>query len=122
MDVLHPALEVHDLDTTVAFYVDLLGLDRTREAELGGQRHVFLGGTGPAELQLMEVDDPVTPSGFDHLAVAADDIDAVVEAAIEEWDSAVVREPDTFEDVRLAFITDPEGYHVELIEELEPAA
>lgn len=119
MDILHPALEVHNLDTTTAFYEDLLGLHRTREAELGGQRHVFLGGAGPAELQLMEVEEPASPSGFDHLAIATDDVDAVVEEAVEEWDSSVVREPDTFNDVRLAFITDPEGYHVELIEERE---
>lgn len=118
MDVLHPALDVADLDTTVAFYEDLLGLHRTREAELDGRQHYFLGGAGPAELQLVEADEPVEPAGINHLAVAAEDVDAVVEEAVDEWGSTVEMEPQTFNDARLAFITDPEGYSVELIEEL----
>lgn len=119
MDVLHPALDVADFDTTVAFYEELLGLHRTREAEIDGQRHYFLGGEGPAELQLVEVEQRVEPAGFNHLAIAAADVDAVVEQAVEEWGSTVEMEPQTFNDARLAFITDPEGYSIELIGEPE---
>lgn len=122
MEILHPALEVSDLDAAVDFYESLLGLHRTREAELDGQRHYFLGGAGSAELQLIEVEGPVEPSGFDHVAVAADDVDAVVSTATDEWGSEVVMDPRSMGDVRLAFITDPDGYHVELIEESESGA
>lgn len=119
MEILHPALDVFDMDTTVAFYEDLLGLHRTRETEIDGQQHYFVGGAGLAELQLIAVKERESPGGFNHLAVAVTDIDSVVEEAVTDWGSLVEREPQMFKGVRLAFITDPEGYTVELIEERE---
>ncbi|WP_336023163.1 VOC family protein [Halobellus salinisoli] len=120
MDVLHAALNVSDIDATLDFYESLLDLERTREAELDGQRMVFVGSDGGAEIQFLVVDEPVDPEGIDHVAIAVDDAAATVEKAQAEWGSTVVMEPQVIGDeVRLAFITDPEGYHVELIEELE---
>ncbi|WP_144900843.1 VOC family protein [Halobellus captivus] len=119
MNVLHPALNVSDMDRTLDFYENLLDLERTRETELDGQRMVFVGGDDGAEIQFLAVDEPQDPAGFDHLAIAVDDVETTIEEAETEWDSTVVMEPQVIGgDVRLAFITDPEGYHVELIEEL----
>jgi len=119
MDVLHAALNVSDIDATVDFYESVLDLEQTRAAELDGQRMVFVGGEGDAELQFLAVDEPVDPAGVDHVGIAVDDVDATIENARAEWDSEVVIEPQVIGDeVRLAFITDPDGYHVELIEEL----
>ncbi|WP_049984802.1 VOC family protein [Halobellus rufus] len=120
MDVLHAALNVVDLDATIDFYESLLGLERTRTAELDGQRMVWVGGEGDAELQFLAVDEPVEPAGIDHVAVAVDDVEATVEEAQAEWGSSVVVDPQVVGgEVRLAFVTDPDGYHVELIEELD---
>lgn len=120
MEVLHAALNVSDMDATLDFYENLLGLERTREAELDGQRMVFVGRDDGAELQFLAVDESDEPAGIDHVAVATDDVEATIEEAESEWNSSVVIEPQTVGgEVRLAFITDPEGYRVELIEELD---
>ena len=120
MDVLHTAIEVVDLETTCGFYEDFLGLEHTRDFELDGVYNYYVSGSGPAEIQFRVVEEKPDPAGIDHLAVAVDDVDAVVEEAQREWESDVETEPTTLEDlgVRIAFITDPEGYTVELIEEL----
>ncbi|MFC6766966.1 VOC family protein [Natrinema soli] len=120
MDVLHTAINVSDIDETAAFYEDLLGLHRTREFEVDGVRNYCVGGGGTAEIQFREVAEPGDPAGIDHLSIATDDVDATVASAIEEWNSSVEMGPESVEDgVRLAFITDPEGYTVELIENSE---
>jgi len=120
MDVLHVALEVADLDRAVAFYEEALGLEHSRDYAVRGTKNYYLSGSGPAEIQLREVDERPDPAGIDHVAVATDDVDATVETAVEEFDASLVRGPDTLERVnrRLAVITGPEGYTVHLLEEL----
>jgi lactoylglutathione lyase len=125
LDVLHTAIEVRDIETTRSFHEDLLGLEHTRDYERNGVRNHYVGGadagpSGAAELQFREVDDPADPAGIDPVAVAADDVDATVERAVEEWGDVVEQEPRTLERVnrRLAILTDPDGYTVHLIEDL----
>lgn len=123
MDVIHTAIRVSDLDGTLPFYRDGLGLDVTNEFERDGVTSVFLGSEDGAEIQLSydpEDDEPVEPSGIDHLAVAASDVDAEVERLREEWNCPVHVEPTTIDvaDARVAFVEDPEGYVVEIVEAL----
>jgi lactoylglutathione lyase len=120
MDVLHTALEVSDLDATRAFYEDLLGLERSREYEKDGVKNYYVTGAGPGELQFRVVDSVPEPAGIEHVAVAADDVDATVEEAVEAFGVTVEQEPRTLDRVRrrLAIVTDPDGYAVHLIEEL----
>jgi len=120
MDVLHTAIEVSDLDATRAFYEELLGLERSREYEKDGVKNYYVTGAGPGELQFRVVDDAPDPGGIEHLAVAADDVDATVADAVAAFDVTVEEEPRTLERVnrRLAVLTDPDGYAVHLIEEV----
>jgi len=123
MDVLHTAVWIDDVDATLAFYGDGLGLALEREFERDGVRNYFLGGESDAQIQLRYdgTDREVDPSGIDHLAVAAADVDATVDRLVAEFDSELVDGPTTIEElgIRIAFVTDPEGYVVELIERLE---
>lgn len=124
MDVLHAAVWVSDLEGTVAFYEELLDLEYSRETVgSDGVRNYFVTGESDAELQFKHDDGKdvtIEPGTMDHLAVAVDDVDATADRAVEEWGSEVVDGPRTLEDagLRIAFITDPEGYTVEIIEEL----
>lgn len=125
-DVLHTAITVSDLDAMRGFYEDTLGLAHSRDFEVDGTLNYFVGGED-AEIQFVhkpdsdpDPDSERSGAGLDHLAVAVEDVDATVAAAREEWDSEVETEPTDMKDlgVRIAFVTDPEGYVVELIADL----
>lgn len=127
MDVLHTAIWVDDLDAQLGFYETVLNLPKTREfVGDDGARNTYVGGESGVELQFKSFDEGTAhtasePAGIDHIAVAVEDVDATVVAAREDWDSRVQRGPETLEEkgLRIAFVTDPSGYVVELIESLE---
>jgi len=123
MDVIHSALWVADVEETLAFYVDGLGLEKTWEFEGGdGARNVYVAGESDTEIQFKHHPDrePPSPSGFDHVAVAVEDTDAELERLVEETGCPVRRGPLTAEaaNARVAFVEDPDGYGVELVEDL----
>lgn len=124
MDVIHSALWVSDIEETLAFYVDALGLEKTLEFEGGdGATNVYVAGDDGMEIQFKhdpEVEPP-SPSGFDHVAVAVEDTDAELERLVEETGCPVRRGPLTSEgaNARVAFIEDPDGYGIELVEKFE---
>jgi lactoylglutathione lyase len=124
MDVLHTAVWVSDLDTTVEFYENVLGLGYAREfVDQDGVTNYFVDGESGAKIQFKHDENRETPvdSGtLDHLAVAVEDVAATAERAVEEWGSEVVDGPRDLEDhgVRVAFVTDPEGYTVEIVQEI----
>ncbi|MFC5134702.1 MULTISPECIES: VOC family protein [Haloferacaceae] len=135
MDVLHAAMWVEDVESAEAFYTEGLGLHRTREFESDdGATNRFVGGKSDAEIQFKYYaddadggdgedngDDGGPASGFDHVAVAVEDIEESIATLTEEFDSELLKGPKHLEDkdIRIAFVTDPEGYTVELIEQIE---
>jgi lactoylglutathione lyase len=123
MGVLHTAVWVDDIEAQLAFYRDGLGLERTREFDLDGVTNTYVGVGDGAEIQFKHdgTERNPEPAGFDHFAVGVDDVDGTVEAVVADHGSEVVEEPRTLEDlgVRIAFVTDPDGHVVELIEPLE---
>lgn len=126
MDVLHSAIWVSDIDETLSFYVDALGLEKTREFESGeGARNVYVAGDSDTEIQFKydpdrELSDPAG-GGYDHVAVTVADTDAEVERLVEETGCTLRRGPLTSEGAgaRVAFVEDPDGYGIELVEELD---
>lgn len=126
MDVLHSAMWVSDIEETLSFYVDALGLEKTREFESGeGARNVYVAGDSDTEIQFkydpdQEISEP-PEFGYDHVAIAVDDTDAEVERLVEETDCTLRRGPLTSEgaNARVAFIEDPDGYGIELVEEFD---
>lgn len=123
MTLFHTALWVSDIEASVAFYEDLLGYEVVREFENDdGVRNVFVGRPDPdaaddAALQLLPADRLVEPGDFEHVALETDDVDA----AVESLDNDLVdRGPLTLAetDLRVAFVEDPDGWGIELIERL----
>ena len=123
MTLRHTAFEVSDIETEVEFYEDLAGYEVVRSFEADdGTRNVFVGTPDPgldddAALQLVGSDGPVDTGDFVHVALTVADVDAIIE---DLDDSQITGRPETLEDagVRIAFIEDPEGWGVEIIEEL----
>ncbi|WP_436908057.1 VOC family protein [Halosimplex marinum] len=124
MTLRHTALRVEDVETNVDFYADLLGYEVLREFETDdGTRNVFVGDPAdedtddPAALQLVAADGPVETGDFEHVALTVDDVDAAVESLDDDRVDDGPITMDEF-DSRVAFITGPEGWGIELVEDL----
>ncbi|MAT50007.1 MAG: lactoylglutathione lyase [Porticoccaceae bacterium] len=125
MRLLHTMLRVGNLDTAIAFYRDVLGMSLLRKKDYPDGRFTlaFLGYGPEDETAVIELTwnwdtDSYEPgTGFGHIAVGVDDIYATCER-IRGAGGKVVREPGPMKhgSTVIAFIEDPDGYKVELIE------
>lgn len=123
MEFLHTCLNVADVERSLEWYTEQLGFEETWgfETEDGETENRYVAADNGVELQLSETDG-VTPteSGdrWDHIAVKVDDVDA----AFEEIENHGVRsepEDQAIVPARTAFIEDPDGHVVELVEPTE---
>ncbi len=124
---LHTMLRVTDLDASIAFYKNLLGMRELRRNEVPAARYTlaFLGyasnAEGQAEIELTHNWDQDGPyqlgTAFGHLAVGVPDVAAACEA-VREGGGRVVREagPVKHGTTVIAFVEDPDSYKIELIE------
>jgi lactoylglutathione lyase len=119
---LHTMLRVGDLDRSVAFYTGLLGMTELRRRDVPDGKYtlVFLGYGDGAEIELTYnygVAHYELGSAFGHLALGVPDIAATVEA-VRAGGGKVTREPGPvkFGTTVIAFVEDPDGYKIELIE------
>jgi lactoylglutathione lyase len=123
MDVIHTAIWVSDIDRTRAFYVDALGLEENWSfTGDDGVENVYIGGEN-AEFQFKydpETELTADTGTIDHVAVGVDSVDEAFERPSERADPPVHEAPTTMEDIdrRVAFVEDPDGYVVELVERL----
>ena len=124
MDVIHTALWVSDIDRTIEYYTEGLGLEHNWEFTSDGVRNVYLGGAH-GELQCKYDPDGVYETGggggVDHIAIGVESTDEAFEQLIEREDPPVHEPPTTLEQIsrRVAFVEDPDGYVVELVERLD---
>lgn len=120
MNVIHPAVWVSDLEATKAFYLDVLGLEHSRESEGEDVHDLFVKGEDGTEIQLKHSPgrsiDPDRET-LDHIAIEVDDIEAAVDAC-REAGSEVLTEPYTNDagTASGAYVTDPDGYAIEFIQ------
>jgi lactoylglutathione lyase len=129
MRILHTMLRVGDLQRAIDFYTKVLGMTllRTRDNPEYKYSLAFVGyGTNPdhAELELTYnwgVDSYEIGSAYGHLAISTSDIRQTCEH-VRAAGGNVTREPGPVKGgtTIIAFITDPDGYKIELIERAEP--
>lgn len=121
MRYLHTMLRVRDLDASLHFFCDLLGLKevRRKESERGRFTLVFLetgaeGDAGKIELTYnWDQDEPYTGGrNFGHLAFAVDDIYTTCER-LQAGGVTILRPP---RDGRMAFVRSPDEQSVELLQ------
>ena len=121
MALIHTCYRIGDIDRSVAFY-KALGFDEVGRMPIRDEAiNVFMGlPDDGARLELTYnhgVDSYELGTGYNHIAVTADDLDATLERlagqGIEpEKPPYTVREGGP----RLCFVRDPDGYRIELIE------
>ena len=125
MRLLHTMLRVGDLERSIAFYTDVMGmtlLDRRDNTEYK-YTLAFVGyGHNPehAELELTYnwgVSDYDMGSAYGHIAIAVSDAASTCER-IRSSGGQVTREagPVKGGSTVIAFVTDPDGYKIELIQ------
>ncbi|MEX2050399.1 MAG: VOC family protein [Steroidobacteraceae bacterium] len=119
MKYLHTMVRVSDLEKSLHFYRDLLGLKELRRRENEGGRYtlVFLAapGDGGAEIELTFNWDPeqyTMDRAFGHLAYEVDDIYALCEK-LRAGGVTINRPP---RDGRMAFVRSPDNVSIELLQ------
>jgi lactoylglutathione lyase len=124
MRFLHTMLRVGDLDRSVDFYTQVLGMSELRRKDYpeGKFTLVFLGYGDESENTALEltynwgVDQYDMGTGFGHLAVEVDDVYAASDA-MKARGAKILREPGPMNagTTLIAFFEDPDGYAIELI-------
>lgn len=124
--MMHTMIRVRDLDVSIRFYTELLGMTLLRRDDYpeGKFTNAFVG-YGPEEtdtvVELTYNYDQATPyelgTGFGHLALGVKDIYAVC-AALSARGAKIPRPPGPMKHgtTHIAFIEDPDGYKIELID------
>ena len=122
MKYLHTMVRVSDLDASLDFYCNKLGLVELRRSEVPQGRFtlVFLAAPGDedAQVELTYNWDPEEYTGgrnFGHLAYAVDDIYAACQK-LADGGVSINRPP---RDGRMAFVRSPDGISIELLQKGE---
>lgn len=129
---LHTMIRVKDLDTSIAFYTEMLGMKLLRKTDYpdGKFTLVFVGYGDEKDHTVIELThnwdqetDYDLGNGFGHLALGVPDIYKTCEE-LRAKGIDIVREPGPMKHgtTHIAFIKDPDGYMIELIQRKETDA
>jgi lactoylglutathione lyase len=124
--MLHTMVRVKDLDKSLDFYTRLLGMKVLRKKDFPGGKFTlaFVGYGEESETAVLELThnwDQEEPydlgSGYGHIAIGVPDIYATCEA-LEKEGAKIPRPPGPMKhgSTVIAFVEDPDGYKIELIE------
>lgn len=124
MRLLHTMIRVGDLDRSIKFYTEVLGMQLLRRKEYpDGEFTLAFIGYGPeSESTVIEltynwgVDQYELGSAFGHFALEVDDVYQATEE-IRQRGGKILRDagPMNAGTTIIAFIEDPDGYQIELI-------
>ncbi|MHA2407998.1 MAG: VOC family protein [Candidatus Ranarchaeia archaeon] len=123
MRILHTSITVKDMDTSIKFYRDIMGLQLQRRRKIPENKAeiaFFVDGESDAQIELTfweEKEDWNEGDELDHLAFAVRDMDEAMKKFREEKVD-IALEPYSLKGstTRIAFIKDPNGIWLELIE------
>ncbi|KAL7134799.1 hypothetical protein ABFS83_11G050000 [Erythranthe nasuta] len=123
--MLHVVYRVGDMDKTIKFYTECLGMKLLRKRDIPEEKYTnaFLG-YGPEDSHFVieltynyGVDKYDIGAGFGHFGIAVDDVVKTVDL-IKAKGGKVTREPGPVKGGKtvIAFVEDPDGYKFELLE------
>lgn len=124
MRILHTMIRVGDMDKSIAFYTEVLGMKLLRKQDYPQGRFTlaFVGYGNEAEHAVLELTHNWDTSsyelgnGYGHIAINVADVYAACDK-IKTAGGQVTREagPMKHSDTILAFVEDPDGYKIELL-------
>ncbi|MER2474890.1 lactoylglutathione lyase [Photorhabdus laumondii] len=125
MRLLHTMIRVGDLQRSINFYTEVLGMRLLRTSENTEYKYslAFVGYADESEGAVIEltynwgVDHYEMGNAFGHIALGVDDVAATCES-IRKAGGSITREagPVKGGTTIIAFVEDPDGYKIELIE------
>ncbi len=123
--ILHTMLRVGDLDKSIKFYTEVMGMQLLRTSENKEYEYTlaFLGYGDESQGAVIELTynwgktEYDLGTGYGHIAIGVDDIYSTCDA-IKAVGGNVTREPGPVKggSTHIAFVKDPDGYMVELIQ------
>lgn len=123
--ILHTMLRVGDLDRSIAFYTEIMGMKLLRKSENSEYKYTlaFVGYGDESQAAAIELtynwgtSEYDLGSAFGHIAIGFDDIYSTCDA-IKAAGGNVTREPGPVKGgtTEIAFVKDPDGYMIELIQ------
>jgi lactoylglutathione lyase len=126
MRILHTMLRVTNLDCSIEFYTNVLGMNLIRKKDNEQYRYTlaFLGYGKESEEAVIELTYNWDTSKYDlgnaygHIAIGCNDIYATCET-IKQAGGVISREPGPVKggSTQIAFVKDPDGYPIELIQQ-----
>lgn len=124
MRILHTMLRVSDLNKSLDFYTNVLGMKLLRQQDYpaGEFTLAFVGFGDESETAVLELTynwgehQYDLGDGYGHIAIEVDDVYAAAER-IRTKGGKILREPGPMNagDTIIAFVADPDGYPIELI-------
>jgi len=124
MRLLHTMIRVGDLEKSINFYTEILGMKLLRQKNYpdGKFSLAFIGYGNEQDNSVIELtynwdtDNYDLGSGFGHLAIEVDDVYAAAEK-IRDQGGKIIREPGPMNagTTIIAFVEDPDGYQIELL-------
>lgn len=128
--ILHTMLRVGDLDKSIKFYTEVMGMSLLRKNENTEYEYTlaFLGYGDESDGAVIELTYNWGTSEYDlgtafgHIAIGVDDIYSTCDA-IKKVGGNVTREPGPVKGgtTEIAFVKDPDGYMIELIQNKQAA-
>ena len=125
MRILHTMLRVGDLQRSIRFYTNVLGMKMLRTTDRPEQKYTlaFVGYGDESEHAVLElthnygIEKYDLGTGYGHIAIEVDDAAATC-AAVRTKGGTVTRDagPVKGGTTVIAFVQDPDGYKIELIE------
>ncbi len=125
MRLLHTMLRVGDLQRSVRFYTDVLGMKLLRTTDRPDQKYslAFVGYDSEERASVLEltynygVERYEPGTAFGHIAIAVPDVAQACES-VRRQGGKVTREPGPVKGGKsiIAFVEDPDGYKIEFIE------
>lgn len=129
--ILHTMIRVGDLDRAIKFYTEVMGMRllRTNENEQYKYSLAFVGYSDESEGAVIELTYNWGESEYDHgnafghIAIGVDDVYATCDQ-IRQVGGNITREPGPVKggSTEIAFVTDPDGYKLELIQNKSASA
>ena len=126
MRILHTMLRVGNLEKSLHFYTDIMGMKLLRKEDFPEWKFTlaFVGYGDESDTAVIELTynwdtEPYDlGSGYGHIAIGVEDVYKTCDK-IKEMGGTVVREAGPMQggDLVLAFVEDPDGYKVELLED-----